>query len=97
MTGTQNIERSLHCALARIQDTIPFVFHRVTSTFSPNAAFSSVQFDLAVHTADMRKVSLTFDTLFIVDIKPPFCEALHFIKTSRKHLWPVVCFKPTVK
>ena len=97
MMNVQRVERSLHCALTRINDEIPFIVHKVTSTFSPSASFSSVQFEVAVHTDGdgMRKVGLSFDTLFNVEVKPPFSETLKFISTSRKHLWPV--FNPDPK
>ena len=97
MMDVKKVESSLQFALTRINDESPFVLHKVTSTFTPSAPFSSMQFDLAIHTDGMRKVALSFNTLFNVEVKPPFSETLKFITTSRRHLWPVFNTDPKLK
>ena len=64
MMNIEKVERRLHLALNRINDEIPFVLHKVTSTFSPNASFSNIHFDLVVHTDGTRKIGFTFNQLF---------------------------------
>ena len=59
----------------------------MTFTFTPNDSFSSVHFDLAVHTHSTRKIGFTFNQLFKVE-KLPFVENLKFVCSSRSHPWP---------
>ena len=92
-----DVETSFHSALSWVKDSIAFVVHRVTSPFYPNATFSSVCLDLAVHTIGVRKVALSLDTLFEVNIQQPYSEALMFIRDSNNQFWPVAEPKSTIK
>ena len=56
-----------------------------------------MEFALGVHTDGERQFALKFNTLFKVEAKPEFGEALKFIHNSRKHLWPVFHPDPTFK
>ena len=60
----------------------------MTSDFRPKSSFSRVEFVLGVHSDGRRQLALHFNTLFKVEAKPEFDEALKFIRNSRKHLWP---------
>ena len=56
-----------------------------------------MEFALGAHTDGERQLALKFNTLFKVEAKPEFGEALKFIHTSKKHLWPLFHPDPTFK
>lgn len=88
LSAFQKYERSLHLALERINSKINFILHTVTSDFCSKSSFSRVEFELTAHNDGTNQLGLDFNTLFKVEAKQQYSEALKFIHTSRHHLWP---------
>ena len=84
------VEKSLHDALQRANDTTYFTFHRVNPDFCPDGPFSSVRLTLKVHGTSRRaQRAIMFNTLFKVDAtNPEFDKAKEFIHRCKRKEWP---------
>ena len=84
-------ERDLHFILETLDSETAFVFHKVEAGFCSKSCFSQLDLRFSVQSEAKRKVALKFNTLFKVEAKPEFTEALRFIRHCRGKPWP--CFK----